>query len=166
MSTIVKATAADIPTIQDVVAKSWPQTYGAILSKEQMAYMIDKMYSDKALSFSIAQNNQAFFLFLEEKTCIGFAGIEHQYHGLDITRLHKLYLVSESQGKGVGKALLLKVIDEAKKIGSRRVSLNVNRHNKRAIEFYQRMTFKIVGEEDIDIGNGYYMNDYMMELTL
>jgi ribosomal protein S18 acetylase RimI-like enzyme len=43
--------------------------------------------------------------------------------------------------------------------------VNVNRHNK-ALHFYEKYGFKIIREEDIDIGEGYFMNDYVMELKL
>jgi ribosomal protein S18 acetylase RimI-like enzyme len=43
--------------------------------------------------------------------------------------------------------------------------LNVNRNNK-ALGFYQKFGFVILREEDIDIGNGYFMNDYIMVCKL
>jgi hypothetical protein len=41
----------------------------------------------------------------------------------------------------------------------------VNRYNK-AKDFYEKAGFKIIETVDIEIGNGFYMNDYVMELPL
>jgi GNAT superfamily N-acetyltransferase len=81
------------------------------------------------------------------------------------TRLHKLYLLPESHGKGLGKLLLDKVEYLAQKNQSNTISLNVNRFNK-AYFFYQKMGFKILEEEDLEIGNSYLMEDYKMEKKL
>ena len=45
------------------------------------------------------------------------------------------------------------------------LELNVNRYNK-ARQFYETIGFVVVKEEDIDIGSGYFMNDYVMNLSL
>ncbi len=69
------------------------------------------------------------------------------------------------QGKGVGKLLLQEVTDRAQQLGQDTLLLNVNRFNV-AIDFYKRQGFYVIAEEDIDIGNGYFMNDYLMEKKL
>ena len=45
------------------------------------------------------------------------------------------------------------------------LTLNVNRFNK-AIDFYLKNGFKIIKEENIEIGNGFLMEDYVMEKIL
>jgi ribosomal protein S18 acetylase RimI-like enzyme len=76
--------------------------------------------------------------------------------------LHKIYLLPQSQGKGAGKLLMETVEKRAVANGSKVISLNVNRFNKAQI-FYRKHGFEIVGEEDIDIGRGYLMEDFKME---
>jgi ribosomal protein S18 acetylase RimI-like enzyme len=68
-------------------------------------------------------------------------------------------------GKGFGTKLLDNIVEEIKPSGATTLLLNVNRHN-RAKSFYERYGFKVVGEEDISIGEGYFMNDYVMEKTI
>ena len=72
------------------------------------------------------------------------------------------------QGNGVGKLLLetaFSYAKEKKDKGCARIELNVNRKNK-AVEFYRRMGMNIVKEGDFPIGNGYYMNDYIMSIDI
>ena len=69
------------------------------------------------------------------------------------------------QGQGLGKILLNHIIDLLKKQGAFKLVLNVNRYNK-ARQFYERMGFTVIREEDFDIGNQYFMNDFVMELRI
>lgn len=156
------ATSKDIVQIQRIVAVSWPATYGKILSPEQLTYMIDLIYSDAAL---ITQFNQGhyFYILWDEQTAMGFIDIE----GLNDTdcKLHKIYLLPGLQGKGYGKMLMDFAINQARQLGAKQLKLNVNRHNN-ALGFYQRMGFTAIRQVDIPIGQGYYMNDYVMTLPL
>jgi diamine N-acetyltransferase len=82
-----------------------------------------------------------------------------------IYKLHKLYVLPAEQGKGTGKALIEFIINDIKSKNARALRLNVNRYNN-ARSFYERLNFKIISTEDIDIGNGFFMNDYIMELKI
>jgi diamine N-acetyltransferase len=44
--------------------------------------------------------------------------------------------------------------------------LNVNRFNEKAISFYQHIGFYEAYREVIDIGNGFIMDDIVMEMKL
>jgi diamine N-acetyltransferase len=164
MITISQATSKDIPIIQEIAHKTWPITYGSILSKAQLDYMMDLMYSDASLLEQL-MTKPLFFLAYEGDSCLGFTSCENNYQNSKVTRLHKIYILPEAQGKGVGKALVDKVVALAKENQSNIISLNVNKFNK-AVSFYKKVGFKIASEEDLDIGNGYLMEDYKMELKI
>jgi ribosomal protein S18 acetylase RimI-like enzyme len=69
------------------------------------------------------------------------------------------------QGKGVGKFIIEHVINLVKSKNATILRLNVNRCNKAKL-FYEKSGFVAVKTEDIDIGSGYFMNDYVMEKRL
>ena len=75
-------------------------------------------------------------------------------------KLDKIYIHPNQQDKGTGKILLDYITRNIQPKGANVLKINVNRHNK-AIGFYQKWGFKIITEEDIDIGNNYFMNDYI-----
>ena len=164
MTTISEATVEDFETIRRIAHTTWPVAYGEILSKEQLDYMLEKMYSDAALLDNINKGHH-FILAKENSVCLGFASFEHRYLNEKCTRLHKIYLLPETQGKGLGKMLLERITTLAKENNSDKISLNVNRFNK-AYDFYKKVGFEVVGEEDLAIGNGYLMEDYKMELKI
>jgi diamine N-acetyltransferase len=162
---IVRASHDDISRIQSVARVTWPETFKGILTPEQIEYMLNWMYSYEALSKAISDPAQSFWLFMENGKTFGFAGIEHHYKGRNATKLHKIYVLPEAQGKKVGQRLIERVRKEARNAGSEELLLNVNRYNK-ATGFYEHLGFRIVGEENIDIGNGYLMEDYRMAMPL
>ncbi|MFV8341975.1 GNAT family N-acetyltransferase [Flavobacterium sp. XS2P39] len=165
MITIKEASIADLDTIQDIAYKSWPATYGTILSQEQIAYMLNLWYRSDVLIDNMTNKKHFFLLAFDGAVCLGFASYEHNYLNENSTRLHKIYLLPQAQGKGVGKLLISTVEDLARVNHSDFIALNVNKFNK-AFTFYQKIGFEIVDEYDTEIGNGYLMEDYIMQKKL
>jgi len=165
MITISEATTKDFKTIREIAFATWPVVYGEILSKAQINFMLDSFYSEETLIANLTQKEHHFLVIKENEIPLGFASYEHHYLNSNSTRLHKFYLLTEHQGKGMGKLMLDKIVALAKENRSDKLSLNVNRFNK-AYVFYQKMGFEIIAEEDISIGQGYLMEDYIMEKQL
>lgn len=162
MITISEAGLSDIKTIQKITNITWPITYGEILTKEQLEYMLDLFYSEEALAKQIENKEQLFYLISDSESTIGFIGIEHNYKNEAITKIHKIYLLPETQGKGYGKIVFKSIEKLALENNSKALLLNVNRFNK-ALNFYKKLGFEIKETVDIEIGNGYLMEDYVME---
>jgi len=164
MTLIYPATISDIPLIRELTYKIWPQTYAPILTKEQISYMLDIMYSPTALEQQM--NDKHYFIIGsdENETPVGFASYSEIEK--EIFKLHKLYVLPEKQGSGIGRDLLEYAINDIKFMAAKVLDLNVNRYNLKAKSFYERKGFVIIREEDIDIGSGYFMNDYAMRLYL
>lgn len=165
MITITQAVPKDILKIQKIAYLTWPATYGKILSKEQLDYMLDMIYSEEALRIEFEKNEQLFYLISKDYTTLGFTAVEHHYKGAAVTRIHKIYLLPETQGKGIGKKVIEKIRKLAMQNQSTSLSLNVNRNNS-ALDFYKKLGFEITEEVNIAIGNGYLMEDYVMEKRL
>lgn len=156
---IRKAFHSDIPVIRNLAERIWPATYESILTPEQISYMMNLMYSETALQKDM-QNNIDFILLLDSNVPVGFAAYGWVSPG--VCKLHKIYVLRELQGKGMGSFIILEIITRLQLAGANALQLNVNRYNT-AKDFYEKMGFTILREEDIDIGGGYYMNDYVME---
>lgn len=160
---IRKGTENDIRIIEDLAHKTWPFAYKDIITPGQLKYMLQLIYSPEALWKQMNDSHQ-FLIAEEDQTPVGFAS--YSYLGNNgLFKLQKLYVLPEFHGKGLGKELLDFVIKDVRSRGARTLRLNMNRGN-RAKNFYERNGFKITGEEDIDIGNNYFMNDYVMEKDL
>jgi ribosomal protein S18 acetylase RimI-like enzyme len=165
MITIIPATTNDYKTIQDIAHQTWPIAYGEILSKAQLDYMLDAFYNEESLKDSVLNKGHHFLLAKEGEETLGFASYEHHYNQKKQTKIHKIYILPQTQGKGIGKILIDFVENIAKENDSTALSLNVNRFNK-ALHFYQKLGFEIVEEVNVELDHGYLMEDYVMEKKL
>jgi GNAT superfamily N-acetyltransferase len=164
MKKIQKATPKDISLIQEIAAKSWRAHYPGIISHEQIDYMLGLMYSEAELHKHFNNPNYQYYLLGEEENMLGFMGFEFHYEH-NTTKLHRIYLLEEAKGKGLGKFALNFLKNEAKSVGDKRIILNVNKENS-SYHFYISQNFKVFEEGVFDIGNGYVMDDYLMEFIL
>jgi GNAT superfamily N-acetyltransferase len=154
----------DINTIGFLAQQIWPATYGEILSSIQLDYMLKLFYNPAALRMQMTEDKHQFVMVEEDDEAIGFVSWSPSGEA-GVFKLHKLYVLPGRQGKGLGKAILHFVLDNVREQGGSILRLNVNRYNK-ARQFYERMGFAVVREEDVPIGNDYYMNDYVMEMPV
>lgn len=162
MFNIRNATIEDIPLIRELTYKVWPQTYADLLSKEQISYMLEMMYSVPSLQKQIKDGAQFIFVY-DEKEPVGFASFQETEP--ETWKLHKLYVLASQQGKGTGRFVIDYIIDEIKQQGAAALQLQVNRHNN-AKSFYEKLGFSVIKEFEFDIGNGYVMDDYVLEKKL
>ncbi|WP_127127600.1 GNAT family N-acetyltransferase [Pseudoflavitalea rhizosphaerae] len=154
----------DIPTIGYLAQQIWPVTYGEILTEAQLNYMLDMSYSPESLNDQITKQHHRFLIAEMDEEAVGFASFG-PIGNMGIYKLHKIYVHPKTQGLGVGRALLDFVIEQILDDGGHTLHLNVNRQNK-AKSFYEKQGFKVIEVVDIEIGNGFQMNDYVMEKLL
>ena len=155
----------DLKTIHDLAHIIWPLVYDYMISKDQIDYMLTKMYSLASLEKQMDEGD-IFILLQEDGIPHGFESYRI-HHNDQRVRLHKLYVHPAAQKNGWGLKMLTHIFEEGRRQGKKAIELNVNRKNK-SIGFYERIGFVIEKSEDIDIGMGYHMNDYVMvkDLTL
>ena len=158
--TIRNATINDIELIRELTFKVWPQTYSSIISKEQIDYMLEMMYSNKSLALQMAEGSQ-FIIVQDTKKPVGFAS--YKPVAINIYKLDKIYILQTQQGKGIGKFVIDYILQQIKDRGAESLQLQVNRNNINAKLFYEKIGFRIIQEADFEIGNGYFMNDFIME---
>lgn len=154
------ATLEDRAFIRSVSERTWPSTYGHIISQEQIDFMLDWMYSDASLAEQFAKGHQFYIASIEGEE-IGFCSVSKEEGSAH--KLNKLYVLPTAHGTGSGKALLNKAIEVAKAEGSSSLFLQVNKHNN-AYTFYVKNGFAKEKEFKFDIGNGFFMDDYVMRL--
>ncbi|QHS54826.1 GNAT family N-acetyltransferase [Mucilaginibacter sp. 14171R-50] len=164
MYQIREATTADVEAILQIAEQTWWPTYSPILSKEQIGFMLNELYSADKIAKQVKEKEQEFLLLIEDGQPVAFAAYSPRAEDENIYKLHKLYCLPATQGKGYGKILINAVAERVTQAGKSILDLNVNRYNN-AKNFYEKMGFEVVYEEDIPIGP-YWMNDYVMRKLL
>lgn len=165
MFTIRKATTDDIQLINRMAQSVFPATYRDILSEEQLDYMMDWMYSPRNLRKQMEEEGHIYYIAYRGDEAAGYVSIQPE--GEHLFHLQKIYVLPHYQGFHLGRILFEQAIRAIKEIHPEpcEMHLNVNRNNK-ALQFYEHMGMKKVAEGDFHIGNGYYMNDYIMGLSI
>jgi diamine N-acetyltransferase len=164
MVKIVEGTVLEIPLIKEIAEETWPHTYDQILQPQQLRFMLDTIYSQKTLEQAMKDGSQKFLLLKDLDGYQGFASYGRRPNEPAVFKLHKIYVRPSCQGKGYGKMLIDEIKSDLRKQGIALLDLNVNRYNP-AREFYLKLGFKVIREEDIPIGP-YWMNDYVMRMII
>ena len=156
-----KAGKNDVAVIQQLANKIWYAYYTSIISVEQIDYMIEKMYSVKSLEEQM-ENGHEFFIAFVNDTPAGFISIQKKGEGIYF--LPKFYVDTSLHRNGIGTKLFEFVLNQTNH--PKEIELTVNRNNTKAINFYLKLGFIIDHPADFDIGNGFFMNDYVMRKKL
>ena len=152
----------NIKHIYPLAEKIWFNTYGEILSQEQINYMLPLMYSLEKIKDEISQG-YIWEILYHRDNCIGY--LDYKLMKDNRVFLSKIYLETSNQARGLGKIMLQRVIQYALHNKALSVYLTVNINNDKAISFYERNNFKRIAAEAVDIGEGYIMDDYIYEYT-
>lgn len=162
---IIKISKEQLPVIRQLAYEIWPIAYKDILSEAQLHYMLEKFYAVYNLENLLIHESQVFMLLESENKNIGFASYELNCNHLGTTKLHKIYIRPDIQRKNIGSFLLSEIEKIARENKQHTIFLNVNRNNN-ARYFYEKMGYKITESVDIEIGEGYLMEDYVMHKNL
>ncbi len=154
---IAAASEKDIPVIHQLATEIWHAHYPGIISMEQINYMLEKMYSETSLIKQL-QEGHRFYIAHQDGLPIGY----FSYSKSDNNNffLHKLYIKTSEHRRGNGSALTDYLLKELPSNCTLR--LTVNRKNYKAINFYFKKGFVIEEVKDFDIGDGFFMNDFVM----
>jgi diamine N-acetyltransferase len=157
------ASREDLGQIRELALMIFPATYEKIVEEGQVEYMMDLIYTKDSLEIQL-EEGQIFLIIYYEGQAAGFAAYSRLNDSGDF-KLNKIYVDYSLHGKGIGRWLLSDVLSRVRAEGGKYLQLNVNRHNK-ARGFYESMGFSLLKEDKVDIGNGFFMDDYVLVMKL
>ena len=162
---IISADEEHLPAIAELAGVIWRACYPGIIRHAQIEYMLARMYSLDTMRAEIQSQGIHYKLLFTGGKPAGFASYGPTAQS-GVVKLHKLYLLPELQGHGLGSQLLRHCEQKIRAGGARRLILSVNKRNARAIAAYQRNRFVIAESVVTDIGGGFAMDDYIMAKEL
>jgi ribosomal protein S18 acetylase RimI-like enzyme len=158
--TFARATPGDIPLLRALAGQIWRAHYPGIISAEQIEYMLDRMYAADVIDQEM-RAGICWELIRDGEGAVGFLSYSLDQAAARL-KLHKLYVLVERHGQGLGRAGLTRVMEVATALGAREVSLYVNKKNHKAIRAYERAGFAIADSVINEFGGGFVMDDYRM----
>lgn len=161
---VKKASPADVALIHELALAAWEPTYRKILSKDQIQFMFNELFTEDALTKQMVTQQHIFYIQFQDDIPTGFASYSLKEPIEKIYKLHRLYLTPEAQKKGLGKHLLFFVEKTIALDGGTIMELNVNRKNP-AKDFYQKQGYRVHQTVDIPFKQ-YWLNDFIMRKKL
>ncbi len=152
-----KAYVQDVNLISQLAESIWKRHYINIITIEQIDYMLNMMYSPVSLTDQMNEGHE-FTLVYDGTKAIGYISLNTN-DGKNYF-LHKFYIEVDNQGKGIGSELFSHVLEQMPNAES--IELFVNRENFKTVNFYFKHGFVIKNSINQNIGNGFYMNDFVM----
>lgn len=156
-------TETDIDQVVLMAKEIWTEHYTPIIGAEQVHYMLTTFHSKQTIAEQIAHQHYLYFIIKNDNKNVGYIGVqitpEHLF-------LSKIYLSSAQRGLGLGKKAMHFIRDLAQQHGLPKIYLTVNKYNSDTIAAYNKFGFVKTGELCADIGNGYVMDDFEMEMTV
>lgn len=163
MNFISVKTDDDIKELVDLANEIWHEYWPTMLSYDQIEYMLQKFQSENAIKEQLNKGKYIYNMFEEKGRVVGYYGVFPQKNYLFLS---KFYIKNGYRGMGIGK----QAFEQIKKIALQNdlflIRLTVNRNNHDAISAYEKLGMEIVNESVTDIGNGFVMDDYIMEIRL
>ncbi len=160
---IMKSDTKSIKELSELASKIVKEHYDPILGEAQNDYMIEKFQSIQSIVEQLERKYSYYFVCNHDGNKVGFIAF---YPRVNDLYLSKFYLEKSCRGLGIAKDMFEFVKNEAKKLEFSSILLNVNKYNSIAIRAYETFGMIKIEEEKIDIGNGYYMDDYVYQYYL
>ena len=143
----------------------WREHYAPIIGTEQVDYMLAKFQSAEQIREDIKRNDYIYFTakYIKSGEIIGYCASQPKE---DYLLLSKLYIRKDYRGKGVARSFLDEVIALCLEYRFDKIRLTVNKYNENSITAYKKMGFETIDSIKTDIGNGFFMDDFVMERNL
>lgn len=152
-------TDGEIQDIANLAAEIWHEHFTSIIGKDQVNYMVDKFQSYPALKEQI-ENGYEYFKVYSGHTFAGYTGI-HQEDGTLF--LSKLYIKKASRGQHLSTDVFHYLRELCRERGLSKIWLTCNKYNANTLNIYNHWGFVVTREQKADIGNGYFMDDFILE---
>ncbi len=155
---IRKAKLKDAEVVALLARITFDETFGHHFSdRNDLLTYFDTTFSVERIRSSISKENNVFWLALVNDLPVGYAKLKkyspiESVADLHCAQLQKIYVLKDYIGKQVGSPLQEALFEEVTKLGIKNLWLSVLKTNDRAIKFYKKNNFKLVGEHLFSVG--------------
>lgn len=153
-------TDSEIKKVEDIATNVWNEHYTPIIEKDQIEYMITKFQSRDAIKKQMKYDGYKYCILNFKGTNVGYLAFKKEGKQLFLS---KLYVEKEYRNNGIADLAIKHLMHVCDRDGLEKICLNVNKKNCESIEIYEKMGFVKTSEKVTDIGEGYVMDDYIME---
>jgi ribosomal protein S18 acetylase RimI-like enzyme len=170
MCAIRNASIEDAALLASLGREAFLRTFGDQNTPEDMALYLNASFGEAIQSAEIRQPGSLFLIAEIEGQPAGYArllsgSMDTCIKGRQVIELVRLYAMERWIGKGIGSALMQACLEEGRQQGHDVIWLGVWEKNQRAIAFYQRWGFEVVGTHVFMLGED-IQTDFIMQRNL
>ena len=170
MVSLRRLTSADASLLSVIGGKSLLESHGHSAPAQVMQQYVNRSFSEEACKAELLNENNIFSAVFYNGEPAGYSKIVFRYpHSAvpftAVTKMERLYLLKEFYALKLGKQLMQEAIDVSKADGEKGMWLNVWKKNERAIRFYEKQGFIIVGESEFVLTDTHANPNWVMLLT-
>jgi diamine N-acetyltransferase len=160
----------DAAVLADFAARSFAEAFAADNTPDDLQAHLESSYGLEQQSQELSDPNEITLLALSVKTLVAFAQVRRKVPPACVTQaqaieVHRFYVDRLAHGKGVAQALMTAVKSAAKDFDAQHLWLSAWERNPRAVAFYAKMGFEIVGSADFVVGSD-VQTDHIMVAPL
>lgn len=152
-----------LTVLAKLAKKIWNNYFLGIITQEQIDYMVEMNQSYSAIKKAINEQHYRYYLAYEDGVMVGYMGVKPEDNRLFLS---KLYMDAHARGKGYASRLFDEALKLCNELKLKAIYLTCNKHNDHSLDVYRRKGFIVIDEVETDIGHGFIMDDYIMELAL
>ncbi|TBL78926.1 GNAT family N-acetyltransferase [Paenibacillus thalictri] len=156
-------TEADVLSLVQLASEIWNEYFTAIISKEQIDYMLAKFQSIEAVTDQTRNQGYEYYFMAVNGRNVGYMGVKQEDGKLFLS---KFYIQKEHRGFGYASKAMEFLVQLCEKRKLSAIWLTVNRYNDSTVAVYEKKGFRTVRTQVADIGNGFVMDDYVMEKAI
>lgn len=167
--TIRRAQARDVGALALVGAATFLETYAGELDGADIVEHCRDRHAEIVYAAWLAQEAPLWVAEARSGAVVGYAVVgasDLPQAGEGDLELKRIYALSRWHGSGLGAALFDAVLAEARDRGAPRLLLGAYARNHRALAFYRRRGFEVIGERSFTVGASTFDDDVVMALTL
>ncbi len=169
MVKIVKAEIEHAALIAEIGEKTFWESHGISASKADINAFVSKKYTKEVLVKELENKKNIYHLIYYNSKPAGFSKIvlnapNNNIKSKNVTKLDRFYLLKAFYGQKLGLKLFDFNVELSKNNQQVGIWLAVWIENQRAINFYQKAGFKIVGEYDFQISPTHSNPNHIMYL--
>lgn len=170
MTTIVRATISDATLLVHIGKTSFLESHGMSASKKDIDAYVNLKFNEATFLEEINDADNYFYIIHSDSTPIGYSKIIFNVSHPNIpfknvTKMERLYVLKEFHHLKLGLELLKFNVQESKKHYQAGMWLYVWTENQRALNFYNKVGFQIIGSHDFKISETHYNPNHQMLLT-
>jgi ribosomal protein S18 acetylase RimI-like enzyme len=156
----------DLEALRQICILTYVETFGADNTPENMKLYLEKSFNREKMEEELSNPGSWFYFALVDGEVAGYLklngdGAQSDIHDPESLEVERIYIAKAFHGRSIGKAFLDRAMEVAEKLGKKYVWLGVWEENHKALRFYERYGFRIVGKHSFFLGED-EQSDFIM----